>query len=332
MPHNAVLEDEQTGETLMLWAITSEKLQFKNKLTGKPIEVKGESPAKKMQEADNLHHEPMTLKVIADLVGDPAESGPGGPGYEIEQYNKLVSFSNRDTTFKWTSYMFVQQAEYTQIIQPGLVIAGLGMANFSALKSNRKSINIIGANIDFQSIVFTSGGDAVDSETAWDRGNQDLDTSAGPGNLFAAAGGVAAGILAGAAAVAAGWALAPVIAVAAAVTLVVTGVIAFIGWLASAIGSVPYQRFTTRIDGKDIDFWLRSNEEYDIVTMSVAYDGEFLVRERRVVYAEDLLQGITAPALRGLYILPLDPSDTEVAVTPENLGRTVHLCVFKDNS
>jgi len=327
--HNAILEDEQTGEKVLLWAVLSEKLRFPNKISSEPIEITSQDVGKAL--ADHIHHEPLILDVVADFVGEPGVQGAGGPGYEIEQYNKLANFSNRDTTFKWTSYMFVQQTAYSQIIQPGLAIGGLGMAEFSAIKSNKKPINIIGARIRFQSIVFTGGGHPVDSEDVWDRGRQSLDdTGVSPWDLFSAAAGTYAGYMAGAAAVAAGISAGWAIAIGAGVAVLATGAVSVLGSLPTMVGSVPYQRFVTRVDGKDLEIGLRSNEDFGIVTFSVGYNGELLINERRVVYGEDLLAGNTSSVLRGLHIVPLDPSGHETVVTPENLGRSVKLWVLKE--
>jgi len=323
--HNAILEDEKTGEKIKLWAVLSEKLRFPNKLTSQPIDINTQDTNRAL--ADHIHHEPMTLDVVLDLVGEPGES----EGYEIEQYNKLVDFSNRDTTFKWTSYMFVNQTGYSQIVQPGLTIGGLGMTEFSAIKSNKKPINIIGARLKFQAVVFTEGGKAVDSEEVWDRGRQSLDdTGVSPWDLFSTAGGAAAGYAAGAAAVAAGMSVGWAIAIGAGAAVLATGAVSLLGSLPTMVGSVPYQRFVARVDGKDFEFWLRSNEDFNFVTFAIAHDGVPIINERRVVYGEDLLAGTTAPVLRGLHIVPLDPSGHENTVTPENLGRSVKLWVLKE--
>lgn len=295
--HNAVLEDERNGDQLLLWAILSEKMVFPNSLTSEPVDIGKQTVSRAI--ADAIHHEPMTLNVVADFVGEPGNTGQGGPGYEMEQYNKLVDFSNRDTTFKWTSYIFVQQTSYSQIVQPGLVIGGLGMSKFEAVKGKDTAINIIGGRIDFQSIVFTEGGNPVSSEEVHDRGRQVLKRIAK----------------------AALW---PLRILTASINGVAKGVISL------ATGSVPYQTFTVRLGGKDIDFWLRGNDDTGYVTYGVAYNGNMVVDQRLLVYAEDMFDGVTCSALRGLHVIPLDVSDHETEVTTENLGRTVELYVFEE--
>jgi hypothetical protein len=306
--HNAILEDEQTGEKVLLWAVLSERITFPNDLPDQPIDT--DTAATDVALAENINHEPLELDVIADFVGEPGNQGQGGPGYEMEQYNKLAAFSNRDSTFKWTSYIFVHQTSYSQIVQPGLVIGGLGIKKFEAMKGNTKPINIIGAKINFRSVVFTADGDEISSDAAYSRGRQSMD-GVSQDDATAATGAATASMDATAATGAA---------------------TASMGAISPVTGSVPYQWFTVRIDGKDISFWLRGNDVAGYVTYGVAYNNVMLVDQRRLVYAEDMFAGVTASALRGLHVLPLDTSGKETDVTTDNLGRAVKLYVFKESN
>ena len=111
MPHNAVIEDLQTGEKLLLWAVVSEKMQYLNEISDEPIDLPASAFSYPDQDisadqarnalAENIEFKPLKLSIQADLTGDPGKaiSGPGGAGYDIEQYSKLQSFVNRVTVF-----------------------------------------------------------------------------------------------------------------------------------------------------------------------------------------------------------------------------------------
>jgi len=332
MPYNAIVKDEQTGEILKLWATLTEDVDFPNTITGEPLDLK---PAQgtASQLAEHIHHEPMTLDITADLTGDPGKRAGalGGAGYELEQYNRLVAFVNRTTTFAYTSLLFVNQTPTSDAVVPGLTMEGLGLADFSAVKGNGRPQNIIAARIKFQSIVFTIGGQPVSPPVAWDRGRQKLDEAVAwwvtAGALAGgAAAGVAAAILAAGAGATVGWAVALGIAGG----LAVTGFLSWIGSLIVGQGSVPYQSFITEIAGQDFAFELRSNDSAGFCTFSMGVNGQWLVRERKVLVGEDLLVGVVHPAARGLHIIPCACGGASIAATPETLGRTVQLGVFQE--
>ncbi len=323
--HNAVLRDEQSGETLQLWAVVSESPRFPNTVTSEPIDVGssgGRLDARVL--GDNLHHEPMVLDVVVDLTGDPggSEGSVGGRGYEIEQYNKLVAFSNRNTTFTYVSYLFVNQSALSDEVQPGLNFEFLAMTNFKPIKGGRRPTNIIGARLQLQSVVITSGGVPItDPDSAYSYGDQALRNATDLAQFFAWQTGAFIGGMIGSI-------FGPIGTLIGAAIGAVVGYA--VGSLFTATGSVPRQTFTTEIDGVPFDFELRSNAENGFVTFSMAYEGISLVRERKICYAEDLLSGVVHPSVRGLHIAALDPSRQEISVTTENLGRTVQLIVFQE--
>jgi hypothetical protein len=325
MPHNAVIKDEQSGEILMLWAVISESPRFPNTVTSEPIDIGssgGRLDARVL--GDHIHHEPMPLTVVVDLTGDPGRSmgSVGGAGYEIEQYNKLVDFSNRNTTFTYVSYLFVNQSALSDEVVPGLNFQFLAMTNFKPIKGGRRPTNIIGARLQFQSVVITHGGQPItDPDSAYSYEDQRLrntDTLIQFGAWQT--GGFFGGMI--------GSIFGPIGTLIGAGIGVVVGYA--IGSLFTATGSVPRQLFTTEINGKPFDFELRSNTEHNFVTFSMVYDGTDLVRERRITYGEDLLAGVVHPSVRDLHIAALDPSQQETSVTTENLGRTVQLIVFEE--
>jgi len=331
MPYNAVLRDEQSGETLLLWAVTSESPRFTNDVTGEPIDTKktgGHLNAQVL--GDHIHHKPLEFTALADLVGGPGgvEGAVGGPGYDVEQLNKLTDFSNRDTTFSYTSYTLIGSSPRGETIQPGLTYPFLAMTDFQPVKSaGGKGQNIIGATIKFQSVVITYGGNVItDPDVAYGHSEErDLSLEFIRDfmllDLMALAGAAAATILFAA--------TGPIgILIGAGIGALIGN---FLGSLAVKTGSVPRQLFTTEIAGIPFDFELRSNPDYDIVTFSMSYEGTDLVREQRVVYGVNLLAGVTHRIVHGLHIVPLDPSSSTDEVTCENLGRTVHLMVFQED-
>jgi len=256
------------------------------------------------------------------------EGAVGGPGYEVEQYNKLVDFSNRDTTFTYTSYIFVGQSPRGETVAPGLEFPFLAIAEFSPVKGGGKGFNIIGARLKFQSVVVTYGNTPIsDPDVAYGNDSErklnlvhagttviwQASTFAGAtiGSLFGPIGTlIGAGI--------------------GAIIGLIVGSAASEGSLAVETGSIPRQVFNTEIGGTTFTFELRSNPEYEIVTFSMSYEETDLVREQRVVYGMDLLAGVVHPSVNGLHIVPMDPSDQEDEVTTENLGRTVQLIVFRE--
>jgi hypothetical protein len=327
--HNAALKDEQTGEILQLWAVVSESPRFPNTVTSEPIDVGssgGRLDARVL--GDSIHHEPMVLDVVVDLTGDPgrAMGSVGGRGYEIEQYNKLVDFSNRNTTFTYISYLFINQSALSDEVQPGLNFQFLVMTNFKPIKGGKRPINIIGARLQLQSVVITHGGQPItDPDEAYDYGEQQLRYNEDMAKWSAFSWFTFAGAMIGSA-------FGPVgTLIGAGIGAVVGAVVPYVGSLFTATGSVPRQIFTTEINGKTFAFELRSNTAHDFVTFSMAYDGTDLVRERRITYGEDLLAGVVDPSVRGLHIVALDPTQQETSVTTENLGRTVQLAAFSEN-
>jgi len=332
--HNAILRDEQTGEVLLLWAVLTETPSFTNEITGEPLDVgKRQYSSSAQILADGIHHEPFTLDVTLDLTGDPGEEAGsvGGAGYEIEQFNRLSDFINRTTSYSYVSYIFANQTAHTATMLPGLTIRGLGLTGFRAVKGlPAKAINVIGAQLSFQSFVFTQGGETISPDEFWDRGAAGLEElEDGEEVQIVAAAGIV-GSLAGMLAAAAGVAFWPAVAIGVGAAVLVAGAGSFLGRLPVARGSLPYQGFTTEIDGKDYDFRLRANDDYDFVTLSMAYQGEYLVYEKRVTYGEDLLSGVVDSAVRNLHIIPLDPSGACSDVTPDNLGREVRLYAYKE--
>jgi|GEM_PF-3355541 len=327
MPYNAAIRDEQSGEVLLVWAVTSEAPRFCNDVTGEPIDTKktgGVLNARVL--ADHIHHKPLEFTIIVDLIGGPGgvEGAVGGPGYDVEQYSKLVDFSNRDTTYSYTSYTIIGSSPRGETVQPGLVYPFLAMTDFSPIKSaGGKGKNILGGTIKFQSVVITYGGEAItDPDVAYGRGKVDLRVEFIWDTILWEAGGFVGAAI--------GMALGgPLGALIGAVVGVVVGTV--LGSLDVQTGSVPRQTFTTEINGTDFEFELRSNPDHDIVTFSMSYEGTDLVREQRVVYGVNLLAGVTHRAVEGLHIIPLDPSGSTDEVTCENLGRTVHLFVFQED-
>jgi hypothetical protein len=331
MPYNAMLKDEQSGETLQLWAVLSESPAFKNTISGEPIDTRqtGGRLTQKILN-DHIHHEALELSITVDLVGGPGgvEGSVGGPGYEVEQYNKLVDFVNRDTTFAYTSYIFVNSSPRGDTVIPGLVFPFLGMAEFIPVKEVGKGSNIIGARIKFQSVVVTYGGQLItDPDVAYGTGQGSLQTtfaqSVGAFQFgFQLGAGIGAVI---------GSIFGPI------GTLIGAGIGGFfgggiaVGTVPVNTGSVPRQIYDIDIGDHTFTVELRSNPEYDIVTFGLALEGEDLVRERRITYGLDLLAGVTHSSVYGMHIVPLDPSGHEDAVTTENLGRTVHLVVFQES-
>ena len=327
MPYNAVIRDEQTDETLFLWAVTSESARFTNNITGEPIDTKktgGHLNARVL--ADHIHHEPLSFTAVVDLAGGPGgiAGSVGGPGYDVEQLNKLTDFSNRDTTFSYTSYTLIGASPRGETVQPGLTYPFLAMEEFHPIKAaGGKGENIIGATIKFKSVVITYGGDVIsDSDVAYGHSEErDLDLEFTGETV-----GGRVGAIAGAAI---GSSFGPI------GTLIGAGVGwivgSFLGNLVTKTGSVPRQLFTTEIDGVPFDFELRSNPDHDIVTFSMSYEGADLIREQRVMYGVNLLAGVTHRIVHGLHIVPLDPSGSTDEVTCENLGRIVHLMVFQED-
>ncbi len=328
MPHNAMIRDEQSGETLLLWAVTSESPRFTNQITGEPIDTKktgGHLNARVL--ADHIHHEPLEFTAIVDLTGGPGgvEGAVGGPGYDVEQLNKLTDFSNRHTTFSYTSYTLIGDSPRGENVRPGLTYPFLGLAEFRAIKAaGGKGENIIGATVKFQSVVITYGGQAItDPDVAY--GNTDerdlsieFGLERGYGRLGALLGAFVGSSIGGPIGTLIGAAIG-------------TAVGTVVGALVVQTGSVPRQLFTTEIDGIPFDFELRSNPDHGIVTFSMSYEGTDLVREQRVMYGMNLLSGVTHRIVHGLHIVPLDPSGSTDEVTCENLGRTVHLLVFQED-
>ena len=328
--HNAALIDEQTGETLLLWAVLTESPRFQNTVTSEPIDI-GRVGGAVEALGDHIHFEPAMLDVALDLTGHPGRPAGtiGGEGYDVEQYNKLVDFSNRKTTFSYVSYLFVNQRAMSDTVHPGLTFSFLALTDFHPIKG-RKGINIIGARLRFQSVVITEDGDTInDPDEAYDHGEQALRQVESTWNFIKASivGMVGAGLLLGGV----GTAFAMLGAAAAGV---VAGAFvgSVLGRLFTSTGSVPRQRFKTEIEGQLFEFELRSNTQHDFVTFSMSHvlEGEYLVRERRITYGEDLLAGVTHWSTRGLHIAALDPTQQEIAVTTENLGRTVYLFVVKE--
>jgi len=335
MPYNAMIRDEQTGEALLVWAVTSESPRFVNDVTGEPIDTKKTGGILDSNVlGDHIHHKPLEFTIMADLVGGPGgiEGSVGGPGYDVEQYNKLVAFSNRDTTFSYTSYTLIGGSPRGESAQPGLTFPFLAMTEFYPVKSaGGKGENIIAATIKFQSVVITYGRDVIyDPDVAYGRGERDLRrefvedatiyTAAATAGLYA---GLEVGALAIGALTIPGWIVGLLLGAAAGT---------FIGSLDIQTGSVPRQQFTTEIDGVPFDFELRSNPEHDIVTFSMSYEGTDLVREQRVIYGVNLLAGVTHRIVHGLHIIPLDPSGSTDEVTCSNLGRAVQLMVLQQAS
>ena len=96
-------------------------------------------------------------------------------------------------------------------------------------------------------------------------------------------------------------------------------------------GSLLRQQYTCELNGKEFWIELRPNDDAGFCTFAMSHDKTDLVRERKIVYATDLLRGVSHPSVSGLHIIPIDPSRGTEEVTPENLGRAVQLTVFSES-
>lgn len=329
--YNAILKDEQTGEILKVRWVLTERAQFPNTITSEPIDIgKQGGRLNSRVLADNIKHLPMKLDVTLDLQGDPGGSGVGGAGYELEQYLKLVEFSNRDTTFTWMSFLFTNQSPTSETTVAGLPFEFMGMGRFEALKGNRGS-NIIGARLSFQSVVVSHGGTLItDPDEAYGetqvRERQADDLS---GWMIFAGVVMAAAALVTGAGLAAAFAAAIISGIGAgAVQAAPTG---SNSQLPVTRGSVPRQQYRCRItaaDATEFRFELRSNVEQDFCTFSMAVGPEYIVQERVLRYGMDVLWGCTHEAVQGIQIVPLCYADTVHEVTPDTLGKDVQLVVI----
>ena len=331
MPHNAVIEDLQTGEKLFLWAVTSEKLQCTNQISDEPIDLGQISGDQATQEAvirnalaEDIEFKPLILTVQVDLTGDPGRSsqGPGGAGYDIEQYAKLQDFVNRVTVFAYTSYLFVDSTDYHDFSQPGLRITGLGMGKFTAIKGGGRAVNIIGGKLEFQSIVLNAGeGSELNWDNLWDYGEYNVKAETETvatdqqGNTYYGdidENGNATGQVHQLA-----------------VDYVPRHNVVEVKKLPTL--EPVNQQFSLTLEGSTYTFRLRKNLRNGFVTLALYRNGVTpIVEERKVVYGEDMFKGVSDPLLNDYHLVAMDPTGKEAAVTPSNLGKTVHLYLIKE--
>lgn len=331
MPYNAILKDEQTGEMIKLRFVISERLRFPNTITSEPIDI-GKTGGRFNSRvlADNIKHLPMVLDVTLDLQGDPGGSGFGGEGYELEQHQKLVAMSNRDTTFTYTSFLYTKQTPTSETTVAGMPIEFLGMANYEALKGGNKGINIIGGRLRFQSVVVSFGGELIqDPDVAYGAHETALREAdlTGQGII-----GTTLALLAAAIAVALSaplWGVAAAVAAGYAVGSWAVQGIQSAGEVPIATGSLPRQIHRMVLGTNEFEVELRANIEHELVTFSLKYRDTYVVQERVLRYAQNILYGITHSSVAGLSIVPLCYSDTVHEVTPDTLGKTVQLVVLE---
>jgi len=324
MPHNAIIEDEKTGEQLLLWAVMSEKMAYKNKVSDEPIDTSTQmfsNPERVL--GDHMEFKPLVLTVTAELTGDPGRhvQDPGGAGYDIEQYSKLQDFVNRVTTFAYTSYLFVDSTEYRDFSQPGLRIGGLAMTGFEPVKGGRRGVNMIGARITFQSVVTTQGGGTSGGGSIWHRGQQEPepveeDTWANDMSKYQAS------------------FYDP--------TLEEDSTVRALRNLGlsqeqglSYVGRFrvlkPFnQDFFVTLEGTEYTLELRENTRKGFFTFGLAREETPEISQRKITYGEDLLAGVDDPIIARYHLVALDLSGKEDRVTPDNLGRTVHLYLLQE--
>ena len=329
MPHNAIIEDLQTGEKLLLWAVISEKPQYLNEISDEPMDLGHSEGSQALNDklirnalAENIEFKPLRLSIQADLTGDPGKaiSGPGGAGYDIEQYSKLQSFVNRVTVFAYTSYLFVNSTSYHDFSQPGLRITGLGMSKFEAIKGGGRALNIIGAKIEFQSIVLGASSGEMDWDDVWDYGEfdvSDADTTVAQdedGNAVIASTDTEGNVTGKAYPLAVNY-------------VPQHNVVAIKKF--STLAPVN-QQFSLEIEGATYTFRTRKNLRNGFATLAIHRGTTAVIEERKIVYGEDLLEGTNDPRLTKYHLLPLDPTGKESIATPDNLGKTVHLYLIKE--
>lgn len=91
---------------------------------------------------------------------------------------------------------------------------------------------------------------------------------------------------------------------------------------------IPYE-FEIELDSAVFKLDVRYNDKYDFFTVDLYKDDVLIVAGEKLVYGQKLFESTYDAATHPPHdIVPLDPSNIENAVTWDNFGVTVFLCIL----